>query len=344
MTMARAHLVDPTITRWYHCVCRCVRGASLLGEGPDDRKQWVEDRLEELAGSFAISIGAFAVMDRQVHVLLRFDPKVAAGWSKEDVVRRWGRLVPPRDKYRQVLQVSDEWVRSKVRDATWVATARQRLQELGWFMKSLKEPISRRANRDDETRGAFFEGRFKSVAILDVESLVASCAFIDLSPVAAGMATSVSTSSYTSIRTRIDSIKAAGRLADLRSAKRRGGAAGNTIARIDASHWLCPIEDRPTQRSTREGVAAGLTLESYLVLLDHSARLLRDQNAPISTDLSSAFARLGIPPETWQDRLLTLSRGRQFGTFLAASRERLRDVAQQIGVQKLANLDGCSVE
>ena len=34
MTMARAHLVDVSVTRWYHCVTRCVRRALLLGEAP----------------------------------------------------------------------------------------------------------------------------------------------------------------------------------------------------------------------------------------------------------------------------------------------------------------------
>ena len=49
MTIARAHLVDPSVTRWYHCVTRCVRRAFLLGEGMHDRKCWIEHRLEELA-------------------------------------------------------------------------------------------------------------------------------------------------------------------------------------------------------------------------------------------------------------------------------------------------------
>ncbi len=38
-------------------------------------------------------------------------------------------------------------------------------------MKCLIEPLSRLANRLEQTRGAIFEGRFKSVAILDDESL-----------------------------------------------------------------------------------------------------------------------------------------------------------------------------
>jgi hypothetical protein len=62
MTTARAHLVDPAVTRWYHCVTRCVRRAFLLREGPLDRKEWIDRRLEELAQIFAFSVGGFAVM------------------------------------------------------------------------------------------------------------------------------------------------------------------------------------------------------------------------------------------------------------------------------------------
>jgi REP element-mobilizing transposase RayT len=77
MTMARAHLVDPGVTRWYHCVTRCVRRAFLLGEGPGNRKQWIENRVEELAEIFAIAVGGFSVMDNHLHVLVRLDPDVA---------------------------------------------------------------------------------------------------------------------------------------------------------------------------------------------------------------------------------------------------------------------------
>lgn len=145
------------MTRWYHCVTRCVRRAHLLAEGGSDRKQWIENRLKELAEIFAVSVAGFAVLDNHMHVLVRLDPDVVAGWSDDDAVRRWGRLFPPRDNDRQPLPVSKDWVRGRLQDAAWVARARQRLASLSWFMKCLKEPLARMANREEGTRGAFFE-------------------------------------------------------------------------------------------------------------------------------------------------------------------------------------------
>ena len=69
MTTARKNLVDPEVTRYYHCISRCVRQAFLCGKGFEDRKQWIEARLELLAKHFAISVAGFAVMDNHLHVL-----------------------------------------------------------------------------------------------------------------------------------------------------------------------------------------------------------------------------------------------------------------------------------
>jgi hypothetical protein len=62
MAIARAQLVDLSLTRWYHCVTRCVRRAFLLGEGDHNRKEWLENRVEELAGIFAVAVGGFSVI------------------------------------------------------------------------------------------------------------------------------------------------------------------------------------------------------------------------------------------------------------------------------------------
>jgi hypothetical protein len=83
-------------------------GAFVLAEGPDDRKLWIDQRLKELAQIFAVAVGGFSVMDNHLHVLVRLDPEIASAWSDEEVVRRWGRLFPPRDEARQPLPVSCE--------------------------------------------------------------------------------------------------------------------------------------------------------------------------------------------------------------------------------------------
>jgi putative transposase len=63
MTIARAQLVDVSLARWYHCVTRCVRRAFLLGEGDQNRKEWLQNRIEELADVFAVAVGGFSVLD-----------------------------------------------------------------------------------------------------------------------------------------------------------------------------------------------------------------------------------------------------------------------------------------
>ncbi len=124
MTIARSRIVDVSVARWYHCVSRCVRRAFLLGEQPHDRKGWIEARLEELAQIFSIAVGGFSIMDNHLHVLLRLDQDIAQSWSDEEVVRRWGRLFPPRNKSRQALPVTEAWVEWRLKDLNWVATTR----------------------------------------------------------------------------------------------------------------------------------------------------------------------------------------------------------------------------
>jgi hypothetical protein len=313
----------------------------LLGEGELDRKQWIEDRLKELAEIFSVSVGGFAILDNHLHVLLRLDPAVAEGWSDEEVVRRWGRLFPPRDKSRAPLPVSEDWVQWRLKDAKWVATARQRLQSLSWFMKCLKEPLSRLVNREEKTRGAFFEGRFKSVAILDEESLLATCAYIDLNGVAAGLAVSPETSEHTSAKQRVAHVQSQDRIDDVKAAAQGSVAASQQGSRLEEGHWLCPIEDRRRLDCTREGMLEGFTLGSYLLLVEYTGRMLREGKATISAELGGIFERLGTTAECWQRRLNKLSGGRLLGRFFAATRQRLRETASALGVHHLANLDGC---
>jgi hypothetical protein len=47
MAMARMREINASVARWYHCMTRCVRRAFLLGAGTSDRKEWIENRIED---------------------------------------------------------------------------------------------------------------------------------------------------------------------------------------------------------------------------------------------------------------------------------------------------------
>jgi hypothetical protein len=124
MTVARSLLVDLEVTRYYHCISRCVRRAFLCGEGFEHRKAWIEQRLELLAGNFAVSVCGFAVMDNHLHVLCRLDPGVAEAWPDEEVVRRWITVYPPPTLDVDDAKVVRLWVAHECKDAEKVAKYR----------------------------------------------------------------------------------------------------------------------------------------------------------------------------------------------------------------------------
>ena len=140
---------------------------------------------------------------------------------------------------------------------------------------------------------------------------------------------------------RVEHVKAPDRTSDLKAAEQGSVAGSNASGGLEESLWLCPIEDRHEVDSAREGMLAGLSLGSYLLLVDYTGRVFRDGKTVISAELTGILNRLGTTAESWQARLEKRKGGRLLGRFFAASRERLREVAAHLGVHHLANLSGC---
>ena len=143
-----------------------------------------------------------------------------------------------------------------------------------------------------------------SFLFFDDEALLATCAYIDLNPVAAGLAQVPEASSHTSIKTRVEHLMVEGNINETEAAMT--GPAQPKREDIEASHWLCPVEDRRCHGLPREGMVEGLTLGHYLQLVDYTGRLLRDGKATISAEVESIFERLQSSGSVWQERLTKL--------------------------------------
>lgn len=276
MTVARSRLIDIESTPYYHITCRCVRRAflcgvdSYTGQDYDHRRGWIEDNLLELTSVFAIDVAAYAVMSNHYHLVLRIDNEAARSWSMCEVLQRWTRLFNgSMIAQRYLAGASLGEAELEVLDEL-VEKYRRRLMSVSWLMRILNESIARRANQEDNCKGKFFEGRFKSQALLDEAALLSCMAYVDLNPIRAKMATTPEASDYTSVQARI---------------------------RQDVDKALLPFINNERQEQPK-GIAFHLT--DYLELVDWSGRAIRhNKRGRIPASLPPILERLNLSEDDW---------------------------------------------
>jgi len=162
----------------------------------------------------AIELYAWDVLSNHLHILLGIRPDIAASWSDEEVIRRYLTLWPCKWR-RRILGIpvnappTPEEIEAVLQTPGRVGLLRERMSSLSWFMAKLKEPIARRANREDDCTGHFWEGRFRSIAVLDEAAILAVSTYIDLNSIRAGVIDRLEDSRHGSIGYR--AARAAGR-------------------------------------------------------------------------------------------------------------------------------------
>ena len=170
----------------------------------EHRRQWIIDRIQLLCSAFAVDLYAYAIMSNHYHIVVRINPAQVAQWSDQEVARRWMMVFKGPLLMQQYLGNAD-LTRCELKCVKQIfATWRERLCDLSWFMRCINEPIARLANREDQCSGRFWEGRFKSQALLDKRALLACMAYVDLNPIRAAIASTPEHSDYTSIQERIN--------------------------------------------------------------------------------------------------------------------------------------------
>jgi REP element-mobilizing transposase RayT len=344
---ARRQIVDESQVGAYHCVSRCVRRAFLCGDDRftgknfDHRKVWMQERMEMLAGIMAVDVLGFSVMSNHIHLLLRIRPDVAASWSDEEVARRWWRLHPGRrDDDGTPAEPEPAEIALLLADAEALPERRRRLSSLSSFMGALCEPIARRANKEDHATGRFWEGRFKSQAVLDEAALLACSIYIDLNPIRAGLAETPETSQFTAAYERIaarqnEALRLAGACQEVTvgrtavetevswqaacSATSVPARTGNgAVDERRADDWFSPIPNSEARacagsapsihRASEQGFLP-LGVDDYLALLDWTGRQTRaGKIGSVPAELRPILERLQINADRWVESVVNLGR------------------------------------
>jgi len=323
---ARKEIVCDSEVEVFHAYTRCVRRAFLCGvdavTGNDyeHRKQWIEERLQELCASIALDVCGFAVMANHLHVVARTRPDLAAGWSDEEVARRWWRLFPKRrDANGRAAEPEEQELQMLIADEQALAERRRRLSSLSWFMRCLCEPIARRANKEDGVSGRFFEGRFKCQKLLDEAAILACSVYVDLNPVRAGMAETPEAAPHTSAFERIQGQQEdCGPAPKARSQSKSAPRSAAKPRTPPRGGWLCPVDvngdpvavarANAHRRASNKGFLS-MSLADYLQILDWTGRQVRgDKRGAIPGDLAPILERIGMSRENWLETVSNFGR------------------------------------
>ena len=296
MPRPRSQLISLSDTPFYHCVSRCVRRAYLCGEDElsgqnyEHRRGWLEQLLLFACEAFAIKLCSYAIMSNHYHVVLHVRPDLALSWSDYDVVERWHRLyagTPVSSRFLANQTLSNE---EKLALNPLISLWRERLTNISWLMRVVNERIARRANAEDDCTGSFWEGRFKSQALLDDQALLSCMAYVDLNPIRANQATGLKQSDYTSVKRRIAAVMGT---KDLPSC----------------------IESFVGNQADRMGIPYGL--KDYLDLVQWSGKIIRpDKSGYIPEAAPNLLEELNIDAQGWS--LLTTQFELRFRSWVGA--------------------------
>ncbi|PTA50962.1 transposase [Shewanella morhuae] len=296
MTSARRQLIDANATPYYHVINRCVRRAFLCGEDKltgrsfEHRRGWIVDRIKVLSAIFCIDICAYAVMSNHYHLVLKIDVDKAKSLTQKDIIRRWCQITKGHAVATKYMN-GDALIDGEVMllDAL-LAEWHERLSSISWFMRCLNEEIARKANREDECKGAFWEGRFKSQALLDERALLACMMYVDLNPIRAGIADSVQSSDFTSIQERVNALNP-----HINAPQLAKTTADNLQPIL---HKALVKFEGATHISQQKGIP--FHFADYLELIDWTSRAIRhDKKGYIDNQRPKLLNELGISPDAW---------------------------------------------
>lgn len=310
MAIKREVQVCLETTPFYHCYVRCVRRAylcgqdSVSGDNYDHRKQWIVSRLKFLSYVYAIDICAYAVMSNHYHVVLHVDKKRALAWKREEVVERWMQVCAGDALVDRWLEEPDTLNKESLALVyETIEKWRERLYSISWLMRCVNETVARMANEEDACKGRFWEGRFKSQALLDEVALLSCMAYVDLNPVRAGMEDNLIDCDFTSIQARL--YEQCKRKAQKNTNEKRLVKRVQQQRKIKELLALKDLPEAPLlpfskSHQLRSDTVLPFAREDYFELIEATGRIVReDKTGFLSEESPKILQRFGVKPEYW---------------------------------------------
>ena len=319
MTYPRSRTISKTEDGHYHIISKTVRGAFLLTSDKDDdyRKMWIIEKMIFLSNIFYIGTESYAIMDNHMHIVVETQYRIADKADPEDIAFRWLYLHPKRKiKEGESPAPTKKEIKEFISNKKQVAIYREKLRDPSCYMQELNQTIARRANKEDNTSGRFWQGRFKCINLAEAGALLKCIMYVELNPVRAAIVKSPELSKFTSCYKRVKA-----ELAREKLKKKPKNKELQEEAKLDS--WLSPIFN--TRKKT--GVL-NMTFKEYLELLDWTGREIReDKRGAIPDHLEPILERLKLKSDNWIDSFKSFRR--DFHT-VAASEGTMRKMAKKV--------------
>jgi len=277
----REELVSDTQPGVYLCTMKALEGKRIGGgekgsKSFDHRRKWIVEQIELQGAQMGVEVLAYSVLTDRLSLVLRTRPDLVKEWGDADVARRYqtalyakvpfaeSRRTPPEAEIAAMQQTKVELRRG-----------RSRLSNLTWFVGQLSESIARNCNREDGTKGKFWEGRYQCLPILDATAALAAIAHVDLEPIFTGETTTVAGCKFSSAKPRISGGK--------------GGALTLTGS------------DSPAGGKAKEppGTLAVTNAEAQKLVEWTAKQTKRVDVSKLPDELAGVFGKVGVGPDAW---------------------------------------------
>jgi len=277
---------------YYYCTSYCIEKTGLFSLEQIRTKHFqfnkakVEQKLKTLTSIYCVGICAYSIANNHYQFVARIEQNLVNNLSDRDVAIRWSldHALPP---------LINDWLNSCVtqnerqKEVKQVITLwRERLINLGWFMKELNQYILDQTDLDGCKVNLSYEYKYTKQRLKNNYALLVFSAYTDLISIYTGIYKHPEQPLYTSIYDRIK------------------------VHRKTNSISCCLVPFLPTSTIITTNTLP-CTLSEYLYLIHWSYTRNRFNQVFVLKEIPNVLKRLHISPVSWLTAISSSTNARE---------------------------------